>query len=337
MGGLYVSAGWNLQYGELSPFFIDLDQYWAHFNFVFSDACRKRSSYKFGLVKAIIDCLYSYEHTSRGMELSYDDLFSKFTENYWNLIAKHEICQICADGKSSSSKIEMLIKEIKKRNGALKVLEYEHLGSEDKCFLVEQVKKECSKYVLGATYVDFKSELFGFRHKEERIWLHLCAYQFLMIYKLEIEQMNYFAWAKFLDKINKDKPTPQLIEKLELSTPKRKNLSDYRKILRQEFEENNCFYCGTKLTTGSHVDHVLPWSFVKSDHLWNFVLACPKCNCKKNDLLPSKSKLAEVTARNQKMILDQSAFVKSEFVGYSDDLMWKIWEYAFRQGYRVYN
>lgn len=334
-----VSAepGWKQKSGELSPFQIDLDRYWAHFNFVFSDKCQKRSTYKFGLIKAIIDCLYSFEYTARGMELSYDRLFSKFTENYWNLIAKYEIRQIQADGKSNSSMIELLIQEVKKKNPALKELEYDDLSPEDKAVLVDQVKKECPEYVLGALYKNFQSELYGFNNREGRIWLHLYAYQFLMTYKLEIEQMNYYAWAKFLDKINKDNPTTKLIEKLEFSTPKRKDLSIYRAILKREFEENNCFYCGTKLSSVPHVDHVLPWSFVKSDHLWNFVLACPKCNLRKKDLLPSKQKLAEVTTRNQKLVSNQDSFIHSEFEGYTENLMWEIWNYAYKQGFKVCN
>ena len=332
-----MPAGWNLTSGELSRFHIELDKYWAHFNFVFSDACRKRSTYKFGLIKAIIDCLYSAELTARGMELSYEHIFSKFTENYWNLIAKYDICQIRPDGKTNISMIEKLIYEVRDRHAALSVIEFENLNDDDRIALIALVKKECRKNVVGALFQDFNGELYGFDHKEDRIWLHLCAYNFLMTYKIEIEQMNYYAWAKFLDKINQNNPPVRLIEKLELSTPQRKNLSVYRDILRNEFESNNCFYCGSKLETSTHVDHVLPWSFVKSDHLWNFVLACPKCNTKKKDLLPSKQKLAEVTTRNQKMISNRNPFVYKEFVGYSNDLMWKIWDYAHKQGYRVFD
>ena len=332
-----MPAGWNLTSGELSRFHIELEKYWAHFNYVFSDACRKRSTYKFGLIKAIIDCLYSAELTARGMELSYEHIFSKFTENYWNLIAKYDICQIRPDGKTNISMIEKLIYEVRDRHAALSVIEFENLNDDDRIALIALVKKECRKNVVGALFQDFNAELYGFDHKEDRIWLHLCAYNFLMTYKLEIEQMNYYAWAKFLDKINRNNPPVQLIEKLELSTPQRKNLSVFRDILRKEFESNNCFYCGSKLETGTHVDHVLPWSFVKSDHLWNFVLACPKCNTKKKDLLPSKQKLAEVTTRNQEMISNQDPFIHKELVGYSEDLMWKIWDYAYRQGYRVFD
>ena len=50
-----------------------------------------------------------------------------------------------------------------------------------------------------------------------------------------------------------------------------------------------------------------------------------------------QQKLAEVTTRNEEMILDQNSFVHKEFEGYSEDLMWKIWDYAYRQGYRVFN
>ena len=31
-----MPAGWNLTSGELSRFHIELEKYWAHFNFVFS-------------------------------------------------------------------------------------------------------------------------------------------------------------------------------------------------------------------------------------------------------------------------------------------------------------
>ena len=330
-----MAAGWYLTKGELSVFHIDLDHYWAHFNYVFSDACHKRTTYKFGFIKSLIDCLYSAVSSDRGMELTYDMVFSKFTENYWNLIAKYEISQIIPDGMSNKSMIEKMIYQIRDRQVAVKELDFETLGTEDQKDLSNKVKIECRKNVIGALYIDFKGELYGFSHAEETIWLHKCAYQFLMMYKLEVERMNYYAWAKFLDKINKNHPQTQLLEKLELATPKRKNLSPFRDLLRTEFESNNCFYCGSKLGSKIHVDHVIPWSFVKSDHLWNFVLACPKCNIQKKDLLPSKYKLAEVTMRNQKLGEIINPFLKRELVGYSDELMWKIWDYAVKQGYKI--
>ena len=116
-------------------------------------------------------------------------------------------------------------------------------------------------------------------------------------YKPEIEQLNYYAWAKFLEKVNSDDALNRVLGKLELSTPRRSDLSVYRKILELEFEGNSCFYCGKKIKTSAHVDHVIPWSFVKSDHLWNFVIACPACNSEKKDRVPSKENLSRIWNR----------------------------------------
>lgn len=96
-----------------------------------------------------------------------------------------------------------------------------------------------------------------------------------------------------------------LLSKLELSLPERTPLEIYRNILFSEFEECNCFYCGKKLSGKIHVDHFIPWSFVKEDKLWNFVLSCPECNIKKSNILPPKSTIARILERNR-IILNAS-------------------------------
>ena len=60
----------------------------------FSDSCPKTSTYKFGFIKAILDNLLSVIPSNLGMELTFEDLFSKFAENYWNLITKYYLKQL---------------------------------------------------------------------------------------------------------------------------------------------------------------------------------------------------------------------------------------------------
>ena len=60
----------------------------------FSDSCPKTSAYKFGFIKAILDNLLSVIPSNLGMELTFEDLFSKFAENYWNLITKYYLKQL---------------------------------------------------------------------------------------------------------------------------------------------------------------------------------------------------------------------------------------------------
>ena len=331
-----MPQGWDLKSGNLTKNNVAISEYWAYFNHFYSSASRNTSSYKFGLIKAIMDSLLSMEPTERGMELSYEDLFSKFTENYWNLVAKYHIRQMRNNGRSLLSSLELHIERLAQNSPGAAELNYENLSTEEKNILVTLVKNDCKRYVIGAVYQDFNGCLYGFDKYGHGIWLHNGAYQFLMAYKIEVEQLNYYAWAKFLEHISLNAPVTQLISKLESSTPRRSNLSVYREILRNEFEVNNCFYCGCKLGKTSHVDHALPWSFVKSDHLWNFVLACPKCNTKKRDMLPNRQKLAGIINRNCDMAESNNPFIISEFKGYSQDLMWNVWEYAREQGYVEY-
>lgn len=119
-----------------------------------------------------------------------------------------------------------------------------------------------------------------------------------------------------------------MVDKLELSTPKRNDLSIYREILRTEFEEKSCFYCGKKLGKEIHVDHFIPWSFVKDDKIWNFVLACPRCNRRKSDKLPNALYLSRIKERNEDLKHCHSDVVIRDCEGYSQDFITRIWKYA---------
>lgn len=160
---------------------------------------------------------------------------------------------------------------------------------------------------------------------------------FILKYKAELERLNYYSWAKFLEQINDDNALIRVIEKLELATPRRDNLSIYRELLRREFEQDTCFYCGRKLKGTIHVDHFIPWSFVKTDKLWNFVLSCAKCNEKKNNRVTSKAYVHKIEERNKKIILLQSDLVRTDFEGYYDNLVERMWKYAKLSGIKEYS
>lgn len=62
-------------------------------------------------------------------------------------------------------------------------------------------------------------------------------YEFLCKHKLAIEKMNYYEWARYMEKVNDDSVLDHLLTKIEIST-QRSNLSIYRHILYDEFERN---------------------------------------------------------------------------------------------------
>jgi 5-methylcytosine-specific restriction endonuclease McrA len=53
-------------------------------------------------------------------------------------------------------------------------------------------------------------------------------------------------------------------------------------------QRNKCFWCSCSLSSGYHVDHVIPLSKGGTNHATNLVLACPSCNCRKHAKMPSE-------------------------------------------------
>ena len=333
--------GWNLKNGELNISPVSEDEYWSLFNFVFSDACMKRNTYKFGLIKSIMDNLFNsvYDETSGIYRLSYADIFDKFTNNYWNLVLKYHLKQMRSDGCTEISKIESILSLAADENNLLRSLDYDSLTRNHKDKLVRQVSAACRMNVIGALYNDMDGKLYGFDLKADGIILAVQAYEFMLKYKTELEKLNYYAWAKFMEKINYDDVLVRVLDKLELSTPKRDDLSVYREVLYREFEECNCFYCGKRLNIigrGIHVDHFIPWSFIKDDKLWNFVLSCPSCNEKKNNKVPSEQYLELVIDRNDRIKQTNSEVVQIDFESYDTGMFRRMWKYAQLSGMKKF-
>lgn len=329
-------AGWNVKQGLLSDRNVSDDEYWSIFNYVFSDYCHKRNTYKFALIKAILDNLFSAIPQKSTYYISYLDLFSKFAENYWNLIVKYQLCQITKSSGTEHSAIEKIFCEAVSANPVLKEIEFESIESTTRYHIIMDVIKECRKYVIGALYSDFKGTVYSFDiSSNEGIFISGQAFEFMMKYKSDIEKINYYSWAKFLEKINDESHISHLIEKLNLATPTRNNLDIFRLTLQKEFEECNCFYCGRKLAKVPDVDHFIPWSFMKTDNLWNFVLSCKTCNSKKRERLPSSEMMTKLISRNNMGSLSKDEFVRNQFKSYDENRLKRLWAYAQLSGYRI--
>lgn len=328
--------GWNLREGTLTDLSVSDDEYWSLFNFVFSDACKKTNTYKFGLIKSICDQIYDVYDDGYGLFLAYEKIFAKFAENYWNLVNKYKLKQMSYNGKSEYSKIETILTAAVENSEIPEYVEFQSLSEKDRVLITKRVTAECKKCVIGALYNNFEGKLYAFSLSGNGIFLSTDSYRFISKYKLEIEKLNYYAWARFLEKVNDDDALIRVLEKLDMATPKRKDLSVYRNILFNEFQEDRCFYCGKKLDKNAHVDHFIPWTFVKNDNLWNFVLACPKCNLRKSGNLVSKDYIIKIGNRNSAVVdgIITSPAIRVEFDGYYDGLLERMWSYAKMSGIR---
>lgn len=320
-------AGYDLKEGYYEPREVSDDELWSAFSCVFSSRSRNDSSYKFGFLKSIIDNLYNVDEK---LKLNFDQLFSKFAEIYWNLILKYDLRQKARTKDNKKSHIEQILLNAKEKYQIIDIIPFESLSNEMMIEISRQVKVKCKTCVVGALFEDTKRLFYSFSKKEEWIQINPQMYEFLCKHKIVIEKLNYYEWARFLEKVNEDKPVDHMLTKIEESS-KRNNLSYYRQILFEEFENKKCFYCGRNLNPEKiDVDHFVPWSFIKDDNLWNLVLACPSCNRSKNDKLPDSRYLDILIQRNYHI---QSRSKCKDMENYQQRMLQYAYGWARTNGY----
>ena len=321
-----MAAGYSLKEANYIERPLSDDEIWSFFAYLFSSKSANDTSYKYGFLKAILDNLYNTDYE---LTLTFDQLFSKFTEIYWNLVLKHHILQKNPGKLDRRSRLERVLIYGKEKYGILEDIPFESISDDMKIDICHRVKVECKRNVVGALYADLGGAFYSFSVSEEWLRINPRMYEFICKHKVAIEKLNYFEWARFLEKVNSDSAVDHLLCKIDESTLRtRSSLTYYRDILFREFE-NKCFYCGKPVTKRSvEVDHFIPWSFIKDDQIWNFVLSCPECNNKKRDKLAQVDYLNKITKRNEIMI-EKITINRAEAAG----RIKKIYDWAKENGY----
>lgn len=296
-------AGHRLKDGELednskADFFLCL----AHSLF----EGKHSATYKFGFLKSLLDNLFDARKEGDFYYLDLHVLGKTFAMIYWNAVVLYGIPQMVTTRNGKMSGIVRVFKEMVGENPNVRA-NFDSLAPAIQKEAFHRSYPVFLANVIGAFYEDTGHYLYGFSKKKHELWLNDNSMNFLSNNKNLIEQVNYYEWLKMSEKILRDhnlEPIPYLSTKLEEIT-KRVNLKPFREALERDCgSSRSCFYCGKPLKDGEgELDHVIPWSFIKSDPEWNFVLACRACNNSKRDMIPVSKFLDKVEARNEKFNL----------------------------------
>ena len=85
--------------------------------------------------------------------------------------------------------------------------------------------------------------------------------------------------------------------------PKRKSLKKYHKYLDMENPDKICFMDGEKIPNSElSIDHVIPWSYMYEDDLWNLVYVKKGTNSSKSNIIPDASLIEKLEKRNDNLL-----------------------------------
>ncbi|MEH7158954.1 hypothetical protein [Neobacillus drentensis] len=166
-------AGWDLKVGEIKQSYVTDDDIWKALNKFYTHGS-KTMSYKFGLLKSLIENLYN---VNERLELRFDDLFYSFTQIYWNLVIHHQLWQ--SNSKNQRSSIQRSLEDFCQYYSIPSEWTFDKLPDYLQNKVIASVKKNGKKYVIGAFYIDTNSFFYEFDLKHEYLKLNLPVYRFL--------------------------------------------------------------------------------------------------------------------------------------------------------------
>ena len=120
-----------------------------------------------------------------------------------------------------------------------------------------------------------------------------------------------YRWTQMLEKFNH---SPRIAQKVRGvagdKEPRRGNLTKFRKYLdMDDVTSDTCFQCRRRILDKApdtsqkpSVDHVIPWSFMYSDDLWNLAYCHTGCNSSKSNRIPNSDTIERLEARNKRLL-----------------------------------
>lgn len=323
-----MAEGWKLNEGSIAYEVVSEDQLWTIIVKTLSSKSMKTTTYKFALLRAILENLYK---TNSNLEITFNQLAKSFAKLYWNLVIRNGYSQ------GYNSKIVKELRDFQINFEIPEGLSFDSINTKDQLDLIKKIEmKIINRDVVGALFEDTARIVYGFSKKEKKITLTHSSWEFLLKHQTSIFKLVNYELAKFLQDKNLYTSPGIVLEEIENIT-KRESLKQYQKMI-VDYSGNQCFYTDRILTNTSRpiaVDHFVPWSFLHSDDLWNFVITSQSINSKKGSKLPAERYLKKLNERNQYFIEFGDIHVKSEMKNYEFRRFQKLYQYANMNGFET--
>jgi 5-methylcytosine-specific restriction endonuclease McrA len=250
------------------------------------------TTYKPALLKALVRVF----RRTNALVIPLAELGHEFAAMYWNQTVVYHLRQAAVVTKEAE-----VVRRIHALSGQYAARSFAELPA------IGRSKVEASMSQLLAIDVlrrfhnskpDEMSPLYEWSAGSPEIELTEDSRAFLRDHGQTLEVLANYHWADYLEGCNR--LTPRIIQKVARDGAKRGSLTKYLRILLEYGEKSKCFYCERPFTPDNKaaVDHVIPWSFLLEDPLWNLVPACTRCNGAKSDWLPDAKYIDRLLVRN---------------------------------------
>ena len=288
--------------------------------------CSVDNTYKMGWSKSIIECCVD-DVNSR--IITFDRISIKMFKYYWNQTIFFDLQQ-----SPNPNKPPVLVSYVKS-----KIDEYQNkYGYQPKEF--ERVEDKIDidiNYLNKILKQDVSHRFLKVSGKSYQLYDLNLSKEFIELFDSEIlkeysdilfEVVNY-RWSQILENFNS---SPRISKKIKITDRggvKRKPLNKFHKYL--SLTDSKCFVCNKDLGDDISIDHLIPWSFIFSDDIWNLVYTHKGCNSSKSNKIVSENDIDRLEKRNKYLIkiLDEKGINDKHYqelkFSIDKDLLRKFW------------
>ena len=273
------------------------------------------NTYKLAWGRAILECISfdnCYEENADKVFIKFECIAECMIKYYWNQMFFFNLKQSPAKIPAVCQETEKLISEYKEKTNS----NIPKWFDEGKKFLdkinyqktVTKVAKTLHENVAWRFKVIEKEtlEIYEINKKENLLIFDYTAALELKEYSIVLSKLLNYKWAQLLEKFNFAPKITSKVNGISIAKLNRDTaLKKYAVQLLKEFENGKIidFYSGEEISTEQvSIDHVIPWSFMYSDDIWNLVITTKSYNSSKSNSIPSQEVIDKLKERNIKLL-----------------------------------
>ena len=271
------------------------------------------NTYKMSWIRSIVETCEKQQKKT----IHFDELSPLIFKYYWNQSIFFNLQQ--GPNLNKKPKIHQLVeKSVKKYQSIYGTQPETFIKVKDKVKIpVKQISTVLKQDVCKRFLILDKKVFNTYKYDLEKRTINILKPELINEYSDILYQLINYRWTQKLEDTD---GSPRISKKVRgvdrENTPKRKTLKPFHEFLDVENPSKRCFITGDTIPKDElSVDHVIPWSYMYSNDLWNLVYVHSSRNSSKNNRLPHEDMINRLEIRNKKLLkLLRGNSVKSKHV-----------------------
>ncbi|WP_212751472.1 HNH endonuclease signature motif containing protein [Pseudoalteromonas sp. S2721] len=259
------------------------------------------NTYKMAWARAIVEL--SINRTEPRIYL--EEIAKVMLRNYWNQTIFFDLVQ-----GSNPSKPPEFIKKVKYLINSFYVIQGTQIPKRFE--LVEHLLDINYKKLVSILKRDVSWRFLNLGNEKAELYFYEQGADFILLENIQVLAQNSsllfdsinFRWTQILEQFNTSPRVAKKVKSMDLGESiRRKSLRPFWPYLDVTNSKRICFICRNPIHEDQlSIDHVIPWSFMYSDDLWNLVYAHKGCNSQKLNVIPSQLDIERLNSRNEKLL-----------------------------------